>query len=194
MGAGLALFFAAPRALASSAGAFQACAAALATFGATCIACSVHADALPVGLTLPLRVLPGCAVLAALSYRAEALGDAYRRSAALTAGVALAFDVFACWDADACTWASAIALGVGSALLASGVYIGQRLVFAAGALPALLGFAQLFSASVEFERLRNWGALSLLGGALIFAAALLERHGDRLLRGARALKSRLASW
>jgi hypothetical protein len=74
------------------------------------------------------------------------------------------------------------------------VYARSRLAFLSGALSAVLGAAQLLIASIELPHLRSWATLSAVGAVLIFAAALLERHGDHLLRAARALNARLASW
>ena len=191
---GLALFWAAPRVFASYTAQVQAAAAAVAVAGVTCMVLCVNDATLPIGLVLPWRVLPECVLLAALSGVARHHGAAYRSIAALVAGTTLTLDVFACWDAGAYTWAGGLATGIGSALLAGGIFTGQRLVFSAGILPALLGLAQLFVASIEFEHLRNWGTLSLLGGALIFAAAVLERHAERLLGVGRSLAVRLSTW
>lgn len=193
--AGVALFFAAPRVLSQPAGdALQPIAALLAAFGTACMSCAPDAALLATGATVPLRVLPACAVLVVLSCFAVAAADVYRRAAALIAGVALAANVFGHWQFERCTLAAAIALVVGSATLAGGVYARSRLAFLSGALPAVLGATQLLVAAIELPHLRNWAALSAIGALLIFAAALLERHGERLLSAARALNARLASW
>jgi hypothetical protein len=193
--AGVALFFAAPRVLSQPAGdALQPIAALIAAFGAACMSCAPDAGALAAGATVPLRVLPACALLVALSCFAIAAADVYRRAAALIAGVALAANVIGHWDFERCTLAAAVALVVGSATLCGGVHARSRLAFLSGALSAVLGAAQLLIASIELPHLRSWATLSAVGAVLIFAAALLERHGDHLLRAARALNARLASW
>jgi hypothetical protein len=174
--------------------AVQPLAALLASFGTFCMSFAPDGDALAPGLTLPLRVLPTCALLFGLSCFARGARDVYRRAAAMTAGAALAANALACWNFERCTVAASIALCAGSAMLAGGVYARSRLMFVSGALPALLGAAQLLIAAVELPRLHAVSALSLVGALLIFVAALLERHGDRLLAALRALSARLASW
>jgi hypothetical protein len=193
--AGLALFFATPRVVSEAMGdVLQPIAALLAAFGTACMSWAPDAASLASGATVPLRVLPACAVLVVLSCFAVAAADVYRRAAALIAGVALAANVCGHWQFERCTLAAAIALAVGSATLAGGVYARSRLAFLSGALPAVLGAAQLLIAAIELPHLRNWAALSAIGAMLIFGAALLERHGERLLSAARALNARLASW
>jgi hypothetical protein len=74
------------------------------------------------------------------------------------------------------------------------VHVGQRLVLAAGASCTLLGLAQVMTAAIEIERFANWGSIALIGAALIFGAALLERHAELLARVARAVASRFDHW
>jgi hypothetical protein len=191
------VFLAAPRLLSSSAAgsAAQTCAAMAAVIAVLVIASAIaDSDAIARELVVPLYALPAAALLAALSPFAGSAAAAYRSTAALSCAVALSLNALVLWDPEVATLPGLLALMIGVATTMAAVYVGQRLVLAAGALCALCGFSQVMIAAIEIERLANWGSLALIGGALIFAAALLERHADALMRYGRSLAARFDSW
>jgi hypothetical protein len=192
---GLALFFTAPRMLREHTAILQPACAIVAGVGATLMAHGVASHAhLPEGLSLPLYALPSAAIGLGLSWFAESDAGLYRRAAALIAGSTLSINVLDAWGFGLHIAAAWVALPVGLALVITGAIVGHRTLLLSGAVPAVLGLVRIAIALIAFESLRGWAALSVLGAALIFGAALIERHGDRLAAWARALQSRVTDW
>lgn len=73
-----------------------------------------------------------------------------------------------------------LALTVGISVLGYGYWVGSLLLIGLAAVLSALGLWVEMRLAVELFGIGRWGALALLGLGIILAAAVLERHGERL--------------
>lgn len=87
--------------------------------------------------------------------------------------------------------ATLFCLVVGVATLAWGSLGKSKLAVGAGAVTALFGLSYHMWLAIGAGALYNWGSLAFLGIALIFFAAYLEKHRERLVTMIAGLRQRL---
>jgi hypothetical protein len=138
-------------------------------------------------LALPLFGFPLAAIFLLFGRYASSAGRSYRRGAVL-----IAFGTASLNLLSGTVGASLSALVLGLLLLAIGTYRKRFLSVGAGAGLALAGLIAQFQHAINFARVFNVGSLSFLGIALVFVAAYLERHPDRLARIVRTFTRRRA--
>lgn len=145
--------------------------------GWLCVALEAARDFhVPRSLEIPFYGLPFAALLAVLSRYARPNGSGYRRAALSVAATTVLWNLY-----DARTVAAAfMAIVVGLLLLSTGTYRRRISEVSAGAATLLSGLAVQLHHAIDFEKWLNWGGLSALGIALVFLAAFVERHPDRL--------------
>ena len=87
-----------------------------------------------------------------------------------------------------------MALSVGIAALADGFLRDMRAILVVGCATAGVALViQVVRAAAHYAW-STWGALAVLGVAVIVLAALIERHHGSLRGRAAALRTRVASW
>ncbi len=124
---------------------------------------------------LALLTFPALFVLASRASKRGRSGFEIGASLSATVVCAIALGV------DPGLFEAVCALLIGAAVLASSILMGRALVAAAAGLCVLAGISVIFDRAIGFEHLGSWGTLSALGILAVLAAALLERHRDRLL-------------
>jgi hypothetical protein len=155
----------------------------------TVTAWTISAQAAPL-----VFALPAAGLLLGMSVTCAGPGTAYRTLATLVAvGTSLA-NALVHWDVGAMSGPGLACLLVGLVSLGGGIYFHKRMPTLLGAGGALVGFSQVLVAAIAFEQLAHWGALAGIGVALIFVAAVFERHAATLVAMARTMHAEQASW
>jgi hypothetical protein len=162
-------------------GILEASSALTAGFGWYFVSLFVHGLAVfPPSLALPLLALPYSVVLTLMSRSAQR-GEIYRTVAAALALSVVVFNVVDFQDAGA----TIACLIVGIVLMSYGVLTRKWVELVGGALCGAAGLSVHVYRAVRVEHFLNWGTLSVLGLAAVFAAAYFERNGDRVIASLR---------
>jgi hypothetical protein len=127
------------------------------------------------GVLLPLFGLPFALMLVLMSLRADH-SALYRLPAAAIAFLAVTANLVFARGAEA----TLLAIVTGIALIAYGAAARHRLELVLGVFAALTGVALHVALAIKEESFAHWGALSLLGIAVVFAAAYCEKYPQRL--------------
>jgi hypothetical protein len=141
-------------------------------------------------LDWPLLTLPAAAIVFAASHFTARGGTVYRRFAAFAVAFTVGLNLLA-FDEIA---AGSMSLAVGIGLGVYGARVRQKAVIGAGVVAALAGLVSVGALTIRIEALTHWGSLTVLGVVLIFAAAFLDRHRQRLLRRISVARGRMSSW
>ncbi len=155
---------------------------------------TVHVLAVPAEVAALFFALPAAAMLLAMSVTCVGSGTAYRSLATIVAVGTSLGNLLVHWHMGALSFAGVACLMVGLASLGAGILYRKRLPTLLGAAGTAAGFVQVVVAAVEFEHLAHWGSLTAIGVALIFIAALFERHAAKLMAMARAMHAEQAGW
>ncbi len=155
---------------------------------------AVQALPVPAQLQGLLFALPASGLLMVLSARSVGSGAPYRWVAACLAVGASLVNLVVYWRLEQLSIAAVACLLVGITTLAYGIYAKRKLPLGLGLLASLAAFTQLLVAAIEIEHLLHWGSLAGIGVALIFVAALCERHARRMLAYAGQMRLRIREW
>ena len=155
---------------------------------------TVHALSVPAEVAALVFALPAAAMLLAMALTCVGSGAAYRSLATIVAVGTSLGNLLVHWHTGPLSFAGLACLMVGLASLGGGILYRKRLPTMLGIAGSLAGFAQVIVAAIEFEHLAHWGSLTAIGVALIFVAALFERHAAKLMAMARAMHAEQAGW
>lgn len=165
--------------------------AIIALFAWSCIAMSLRdSHAIAVEALLPAIALPYSLVLVGMSIHGLRDGATYRRLAAIIAIAACSANLWMFPEVAA----SLLCLLAGILTLAYGFYTEQKLILISGILGAAFGLVHDLGFALEIYSWSRWGGLALLGVATIVAAAILERHHQRLVAATTAWARQFKTW
>lgn len=151
---------------------------------------------LPHGVATFVYLMPYPVALGAMSFGMKRGGRVFRRVALGLSALVVNLNLLVAQSAVAkgpwTVLATLLCLVVGVIVLSWGSLSKSKVAIATGAATTLFGLGYHMWLAISVGALYNWGSLALLGITLIFVAAYLEKHRERLEIAVAGLRERLA--
>lgn len=141
-------------------------------------------------IALPSLFLPLSALCLTLTRSSDALRPLCRTGAAICALLAVVPNLWvhpSIWTLLACA-------SIGALVLAAGAWLRSKILTAGGLIAVITAIAYQIGGNLDFERLKHWAVLSVLGVLLIVFASYWERYQATILRRLRRWHDLAREW
>lgn len=141
-------------------------------------------------IALPSLLLPMSAVFLTVTRSSDSLRPVCRTAAALSALLAVVPNLWV----NPSLWTLLACASVGALVLCAGAWLRSKVLTAGGLIAVVTAIAYQIGGNLDFERLKHWAVLSVLGILLIVFASYWERYQATILRRLRRWQDLAREW